>query len=453
MVKLTFLGAAGTVTGSKHLVESGGKRLLVDCGMFQGLKNLRERNWQPLPVDAADIDAVVLTHAHLDHTGYLPRLVRDGFRGPVYCTPGTADLAALILRDAAYLQEQDAALANRHGFSKHRPAAPLYTRRDAEAAIALFQHVPFHEPTELPLGARLLYRRAGHILGAATVQLEWGGRMIVFSGDLGRYADPLMFDPEPVPEADAVVVESTYGDRLHGDEDPVEALAGIAHETTGRGGTLVIPSFAVGRAQLLLHALWQARKRGLLPHRIPVYLDSPMSIGATSLYAEHPEDHRLTPEQTREAFGVATYVADPHRSRSLSADQAPKIVIAASGMATGGRVLHHLAAFAPQERNTVLFSGFQAAGTRGRKMLRGDPDIKIHGAWVPVRAEVRELTMLSAHGDAAELLRWLGGFRRPPSRAFIVHGEPDASEAMRQHVRRRLGWEAHAPLQNQSFTL
>lgn len=451
MVSLTCLGGAGTVTGSKHLVEADGRRLLVDCGMFQGLKNLREQNWQPLPVRARDIDAVVLTHAHLDHTGYLPRLVREGFRGPIYCTAGTRDVTALILRDAAFLQEQDADLANRYGHTRHRPAEPLYNHLDAEFAITLLETVPFHEPRELPVGARLTYRRAGHILGAATAELRWGGRTFVFSGDLGRYGDPLMHDPEDVQHADVVVVESTYGDRLHGGGDPVEVLAEVVRETVARAGTVVIPSFAVGRAQALLYHLWRARKLGLVPWRIPVYLDSPMSINATELFADHPADHRLTPAECRDAFGVATYVREPARSKTLSADQSPKVIVSASGMATGGRVLHHLAAFGPQERNTILFAGFQAAGTRGRKLLRGERDTRIHGEWVPIRARVQELSMLSAHGDSEELLRWLSGFRSPPAHAFLVHGEPEASEAMRQLVRRRLGWEARVPRQNQTF--
>ena len=454
MATLSFLGAAGTVTGSKHLLEVGGKRILVDCGLFQGLKNLRELNCKPLPDQAQSVDAVVLTHAHVDHAGYLPRLVKAGYRGPVYCTPGTADVAGLILRDSAHLQEHDAYLANKYGFTRHTPAEPLYTLVDAEQAISLFRPIGFHQPTELrPLNATATFRRAGHILGAATVQIDWGGRRVVFSGDLGRYSDPVMLDPDPVAEADVVVVESTYGDRAHEDRDPAQAVGEIVRDTVARGGTLLVPAFAVGRAQSLLYHLWRAREQGLFPGRVPIYLDSPMSINATELLSRHPDDHRLTQAQCAAAFGIATYVRDPELSKSLSADTSPKVIISASGMASGGRVLHHLAAFGGDERSTVLLTGFQAPGTRGRALLRGEREIRIYGEWKHIGAEVRELRMLSAHADAGELLRWLGRFKPAPSHAFIVHGEPEASEALRMGLRRKFGWEARVPRHNQTFNL
>lgn len=452
MLSLTCLGGAGTVTGSKHLLAHGDTRLLVDCGLFQGLKNLRELNWQRLPTDPAGIDAVVLTHAHLDHSGYLPRLLRDGFSGRVHATAATCDVAALILRDSAWLQEKDAEFANRKGFSKHAPALPLYRVGDAERAIAAFAPAPLYRDVALPGGATLRLRRAGHILGAATAQIDLGGRRIVFSGDLGRYGDAVMPDPEPVPEADYVVIESTYGDRRHDPADPVEALGTVIERTVARGGTVVVPAFAVGRAQSLIHHLWLLRRAGRL-HNVPVYLDSPMATSATELLHAHPDDHRLAPADYEAACAAVTCVRDVEASKALSANRYPKVIVSASGMATGGRVLHHIAAFAPDHRNTLLFSGFQAAGTRGRKLLDGAQETKVYGQWVPVRAEVAELPMLSAHADSDELLRWLSGFRRAPRRVFIVHGEPGASDALRVRIERELGWDAVVPRAQQAFAL
>ncbi len=452
MLSLTSLGGAGTVTGSKHLLTHDKTRLLIDCGLFQGLKNLRELNWQPLPVEPQLIDAVILTHAHLDHSGYLPRLVRDGFRGKIHATAATRAVAALILRDSAHLQEKDAEFANRKGFSKHHPAQPLYGIREAERAIAAFMPAPLHKPVALPGGATLLLRRAGHILGATTAQIDIGGRRIVFSGDLGRYDDPVMHDPETVPEADYVVIESTYGNRRHDGDDPLEALATVIERTVKRGGTVVIPAFAVGRAQSLIYHLWQLSQSGRLQN-VPFYLDSPMATSASELLNAYPEEHRLADRDYEAACNAVTYVRDVEESKALSANRYPKVIISASGMATGGRVLHHIAAFGPDHRNTLLFSGFQAAGTRGRKLLEGAREVKVYGQWVPVRAEVTELPMLSAHADSDELLRWLSGFRRPPQRVFIVHGEPDASDALRVRIERELGWSATVPRQDQVFPL
>lgn len=452
MLSLTSLGGAGTVTGSKHLLTFGDTRILVDCGLFQGLKNLRELNWKRLPVDPREIDAVVLTHAHLDHCGYLPRLVLDGFRGQIFTTRASRDVAELLLLDSAFLQEKDAEFANRKGFSKHKPALPLYTAKDVHQTMKHFKTVPLHEETALPGGARLLLRRAGHILGAATAQIDIGGQRIVFSGDLGRYDDPVLFDPEPVREADYVVLESTYGNRRHDRSDPVEALGQVIDRTVRRGGTVVIPAFAVGRAQSLIRDLWQLRQRGGL-RNVRVYLDSPMAASATELLHTHRGEHKLSSEDFEEAFSDVTYVRDVEESKALSANRFPKVIISASGMATGGRVLHHIAAFAGDHRNTLLFSGFQAAGTRGRKLLDGAREVKIHGVWVPVNAEVADLPMLSAHADCDELMRWLAGFERPPRQVFVVHGETDASEALRERIQRELGWRASVPLQNEEFPL
>jgi len=452
MLSLTSLGGAGTVTGSKHLITHGNTRILIDCGLFQGLKNLRELNWQRLAVEPKDIDAVVLTHAHLDHCGYLPRLVLDGFRGKIFSTSATRDVAELILLDSAWLQEKDADFANRKGFSKHKPALPLYRVRDAERTLLQFKPVPLHQETELPGNARLLLRSAGHILGAATAQIDIGGKRLVFSGDLGRFDDMVMPDPEPVTEADYIIIESTYGNRRHDRSDAVEALGDIIERTTRRGGTVVIPAFAVGRAQSLIYDLWLLRQRGRL-RNVPVYLDSPMATNATVLLHRHSDDHKLTQHDFEAAFSEVKYVRDVEESKALSANRYPKVIISASGMATGGRVLHHIEAFGGIHQNTLLFSGFQAAGTRGRKLLEGAREVKIHGRWMPIKAEVAELPMLSAHADSDELMRWLGGFTRAPEGVFIVHGESDASEALRERIQRELKWHASVPMQNQEFAL
>lgn len=449
---LTSLGGAGTVTGSKHLLTCGDTRLLIDCGLFQGLKNLRELNWQRLPINPGDIDAVVLTHAHLDHCGYLPRLVLDGFSGRIHCSSATRDVAELILRDSAFLQEKDAELANRKGFSKHSPALPLYRVADIDRTMALFKPAALHEEVTLPGDGRLLLRRAGHILGASTAQIDIGGRRILFSGDLGRYDDPVMHDPESVPEADYVVIESTYGNRRHDTTDPLDALEEVIKRTVQRGGTVVIPAFAVGRAQSLIHSLWQLRRSGRL-HNLPVYLDSPMATSASELLQRYPKEHRLGRQDCEAACDSVTYVRDVEESKALSANRYPKVIISASGMATGGRVLHHIAAFGADHRNTLLFSGYQAAGTRGRKLLEGARETKIYGQWMPINAEIAELPMLSAHADSDELMRWLSGFQRAPRRVFVVHGEADASEALRERIQRELGWSVCVPLQGQEFEL
>jgi metallo-beta-lactamase family protein len=451
-LQLTFLGAAGTVTGSRHLVESNGRRLLVDCGMFQGLRELRELNWQDFPVAPSTIDAVVLTHAHLDHSGYLPRLVRHGFAGPIYATGATLDVARLILLDSAHLQEKDADFANRHGFSRHKPALPLYSTADAERALSQFRTVNFHNELQSGEDTSLLFRRAGHILGAATATLRVDGRTIVFSGDLGRFGDSIMVDPEPVDHADVLVIESTYGDRIHPELDAGAMLKEVIDRTVRRGGTVVIPAFAIGRTQSLLYELWLLKEAGELD-LVPIYVDSPMAIDATGLMTDHMDDHRLQPLVCREAFGMATYVRDSDGSKRLSASRMPKVIVSASGMATGGRVLHHIKAFGPDPRNTILFAGFQAAGTRGRAMADGIREVKIHGDWIDIRAEVADLTMLSAHADSNELVRWVRGFKSPPKKTFVVHGEPASSAALRDRIEAEPGWSCIVPRLGESFAL
>lgn len=452
MLTLTSLGGAGTVTGSKHLLTTGKTRILVDCGLFQGLKNLRELNWERLPVDARQIDAVVLTHAHLDHCGHLPRLMLDGFHGRVHCTSATRDVAELILKDSGHLQEKDAEYANRKGFSKHQPARPLYTEHDAERTMSLFAPAPWHREIELPGQAKLYFSRAGHILGAACAQIDIAGKRVVFSGDLGRYDDALLAPPEAVEDADVVVIESTYGNRLHAGDDPAEALAEVIERTARRGGTVVIPAFAVGRAQQLLYYLFRLKQAGRLA-QVPVYLDSPMAINAGALYPRHNADHRLDADTCEGIARMVTSVREVEESKALSASRWPKVIISASGMATGGRVLHHIAAFAHDHRNTLLFSGFQAAGTRGRKLLDGDRTTRMFGQEYAVNAEVVELSMLSAHADSNELMRWLSGFRRPPEQVFIVHGEDRAADALRLRIKHELGWKATVSLQYRSYPL
>jgi len=437
-VELTFLGGAGTVTGSKYLLERDGHRLLVDCGLFQGFKALRLKNWAPLPVDPSSIKAVLLTHAHIDHSGYLPLLVKNGFAGPVYCTAATADLCEILLPDAGYLQERDAEFANRHGFSKHRPALPLFTEEDAHTALRRLKPAPFDTQQSVG-GATFHMRRAGHILGAAAIELTWGHTKIVFSGDLGRYGDPMMEDPVPITRADYLLVESTYGDRLHVQGDAAQALADTIETTVGRGGTVVVPAFAVGRAQMVLYYLERLKALGRLAN-VPIFLDSPMAQDASDIYCRRHEDHRLTAAECHRAFAVAHYIRSVDESKALTANSMPKVIISASGMATGGRVLHHLKRYAPDARHTILFVGFQAGGTRGAAMMAGVDSIKIHGEYIPVRAQVRNLDMMSAHADAGELMRWLREFHAPPRNTFIVHGEPAAADALRHRIEEELQW-------------
>lgn len=452
MLTLKPLGAAGTVTGSKHLLSNGKHNVLIDCGLFQGLKNLRELNWENLSIAARDIDAVILTHAHLDHSGYLPRLVKQGFRGKIYSTSATRDVAELILKDSGHLQEKDADFLNRHKLTKHAPALPLYDARDAENALGHFSRVEFDQTITILDDLRFRFRYAGHILGAANVQIDWAGKRVVFSGDIGRYNHPLMPDPITPEEADYVVVESTYGNRLHEHTDPAEALGSITEKTVQRGGTLVIPSFAVGRAQELLYYFWKLKQAGRLSSE-PIFLDSPMAIDATTLMSKHMADHKLSPDDAREAYKIARYTEDVEDSKAINNNPYPKVVISASGMAIGGRILHHLKNYAPDMKNTILLAGFQAAGTRGRALREGAKELKIHGMWVPVNAEVAQIDTLSGHADANELIRWLSGFRIPPKKTFIVHGEPDASEALRVLIGRELGWDSVVPRQDQEFKL
>lgn len=451
-MRLTFLGAAGTVTGSKTLVQTEGARVLVDCGLFQGLKALRARNWGPPPVDPHELDAVVLTHAHIDHSGYLPLLCKRGFRGPIYCTQGTRDLLRILLPDAGHLQEEEARHANRWGWSKHVDAVPLYTRADAERCLPQLHVVPLGEPFSPARGITATTSRAGHIVGSTCLRLEHGGRSVVLTGDVGRPHDPIMKPPARLPAADYVVVESTYGDRRHPSTDALDELCAVLERTFARGGTVLVPAFAVGRSQHLLHLLATLFERGRLAP-VPVYLDSPMAIAATQIFFDHGSDQRISRAQCQAMDDIATFAHTPEESKAIDGRSGPMVVISASGMATGGRVLHHLRRFLPGEDNTVLLVGFQAAGTRGRTLADGSDELKIFGSYVPVRAEVCSIASLSAHADWLELVQWLEGSELAPRHAFVTHGEPAASDALRRRLEERLRWSVTVPADGQTVEL
>ncbi|MBA2669442.1 MAG: MBL fold metallo-hydrolase [Gemmatimonadetes bacterium] len=443
-MEIKFLGATGTVTGSRYLVSTGGRQILVDCGLFQGLKQLRLRNREPFAVDPASIEAVVLTHAHLDHSGYLPLFVRNGFTGPIYCTPATRRLCEILLPDSGHLQEEEAAFANRHGFSRHHPAEPLYTQQDAVRSLEQLRPVPFAEKLDMGGGLSVEFQPAGHILGAAMASLSDGHTRILFSGDLGRPDDPLLPSPARIRETDYLLVESTYGDRLHGSIDTLDHLEQVVKSTAGRGGVVLIPSFAVGRAQHILYLLHRLKAEKRIPD-LPIYLDSPMAGRATRVFVEESEGQRLSDAEREAISAVAEPVETVADSKAIDQMRYPRIIISASGMATGGRVVHHLKVFAPDPKNTILFAGFQAAGTRGAAILGGAPSVKIHGSYVPVRAETALLENLSAHADYSEILDWLGAFETPPVQTFVTHGEPVAADALRHRIEEQLGWNVRVP--------
>jgi metallo-beta-lactamase family protein len=446
---ITLFGAARTVTGSKHLLDTGQAKVLIDCGLFQGLKALRERNWQPLPVNPASIHAVILTHAHLDHVGWLPRLVAGGFKGRVFCTAATADLTKIVLADSAKLQEEDAAAANREGYSRHKPALPLYTEEDAQRAMMLLQPVGYERAMPIADGVEADFINAGHLLGSAYARVLADGQEILFGGDLGRYDRPILPDPSPVADANVLLLESTYGDRRHAEDDNGELLARVIVETAQRGGKVIVPAFAIGRVEEVIYWIKRLEEERRIP-TLPVYLDSPMATAAIKLY--EARQNELDPQARAVERGVCVFcttrfriVTSPRESRELVSDNSPAIVIASSGMATGGRVLHHLKATLPDRKHTVLFVGYQAPGTRGRVMLDGAPYLKIHGAEVPVAAQVAIIHSMSAHADQAEILRWLGYFRHPPRRTYLVHGEPAALEALRAAIVQKLRWDVYIP--------
>ncbi|HEX3149407.1 MAG TPA: MBL fold metallo-hydrolase [Gemmataceae bacterium] len=457
---LQFLGASGTVTGSKYLVRHRGQQVLLDCGLFQGLKELRLRNWLKPEFSPREIASVVLSHAHIDHTGYLPLLVKRGFRGRVHCTAATADLIEILLPDSARLQEEDTARANREGYTKHRPAVPLYDLADVKDALKLIERHPFGKEFPVAGDMKATFRRTGHILGAASIDLAIGKPdpvRLVFSGDLGRFNDPILHDPEPVPEADVVLVESTYGDRVH-PPDPIGELERIINESVQRGGPLIIPAFAVGRTQELLWHIRQLETENRIPV-LPVYIDSPMATEVTDLYCHHTGEHNLSLKELTGSHGcgiqtsrqVMVHTVD--ESKAINGLDGPFIVIAGSGMATGGRVLHHLARRLSDPRTTVLLPGFQAQGTRGRQLEEGARTVHIHGRDVEVNAQVYRLEGLSAHGDRNEILRWLHGFQRPPAQCYIVHGEPVAAQALTKAIEEELDWPVRPAVDQEVVTV
>ncbi len=459
MASIEFWGGVGTVTGSKYLVESGKSRVLVDCGLFQGLKELRERNWQEPPFDPRSLNAVLITHAHIDHTGYLPRLVKQGFHGPVYCSRGTADLLKIMLPDSGRLQEEDADFRNRHNLTKHKPALPLYTEKDAYASLELLEPVAnTGEPIEVAPGIRAEFRVAGHILGSSLVLLELDqagadgrGRRVLFSGDLGHYDQPIIRDPVAPPPCDYLLVESTYGDRLHDPEDPKVALARIIKDAADRNAPVLIPAFAVGRTQEIVYLIRELEDEKAIPV-LPVTVDSPMAAVTTAAYVrrteEHDEEYASVLRQQKHPLRTRsmTTASSRQESKKLNDAEGARVIISASGMMTGGRVMHHALRLVPNPDATIVFVGFQAAGTTGRRIMDGEPEVKILGQWVPVRCRMAKIGGFSAHADYGEVLKWLEGMESGiPSRTFLTHGEPEAANAMAGHIKERFGWNVHVP--------
>jgi metallo-beta-lactamase family protein len=450
-VNITFLGGAGTVTGSKYLVRHEDQSLLVDCGLFQGYKQLRQRNWTPLSVAPDQVNAVLLTHAHLDHSGYLPLLAKEGFAGHVYASRGTRDLCRILLPDSGHIQEEDAEFANRHAFSKHAPALPLYTRQDALDALPLIKAMEYGKTFAPAPGWKATFSPAGHILGASSILLEVAGRRILFSGDLGRPDDLIMSPPERAPQADTVLIESTYGDRTHPREDILAELAPALQRVAKRGGVAVVPVFAVGRAQALLHAIHLLKIKGEIPTSLPVFLDSPMAVHTTHLFEDHPGEHRLSRQDSHALTHNATMVNSTDESRALASRHGPMVILSASGMATGGRVLHHLAHYAGDHRNMIILTGYQAPGTRGGTLASGAKLVRIHGRDVEVNAEVVQLQSASAHADANQLLAWLRTMPRAPDQVYVVHGEAGPADTLRGRIERELGWRAQVPEQGSTW--
>jgi metallo-beta-lactamase family protein len=463
MGTITFLGGTGTVTGSKYLFEQNTKRILIDCGLFQGLKALRQKNWMPLPLDVKTLDSVILTHAHIDHTGFLPRLVKQGYNGPVYANSATVDLLKIMLLDSAHLQEEDARFLNKIGATKHKPALPLYNKEDAEKAISLLKPVSYGQEFEPVPDITIKLRDAGHILGSSFVNIYWKNetgerRKIVFSGDLGRPDRPILKDPSTIYQADYLLVESTYGNRLHDDAQPEESLARIINDTIHRKGSVVIPSFAVGRTQELLYILRDLEEKKRIPE-LPVFVDSPMAINATEITSKHIENQdlnaRLLHIKGIDAFRTkhTVFTESREESQKINDFSEPCIIISASGMLTGGRILHHLKYRLPFEKHTVLFIGYQAEGTRGRAMLEGKKKIKIHGEQIPVKAHIEKISGFSAHADYEEILAWLAGFTKAPRSVFVVHGEPGASADLAKKIKSVYKWTVHVPEYQSKFQL
>lgn len=444
-MKIGFWGAAGTVTGSRFLLDGSKGRVLIDCGMFQGGKQIRRRNWEPFPADPASINAVVLTHAHIDHSGFLPAFVRDGFSGPIYCTPATAELLELLLRDSAHLQEEEARYANKKKSSRHAPAKPLFTIEDTEAALKLIEVRKFGAPFSPAPGFEVSYSRAGHILGAASVRVVENGVSLLVSGDLGQDGDLVMHAPDSPPSADYVLIESTYGDRLHVKDDPFVAIEQVVNKTIANGGSVLFPAFAVGRSQVLMHILAELRHQERIPN-VPIYVNSPMATDVTDMYLRYASEHNLTDEQCSRIWSGIEFVQTIEQSKELTSSNEPKIIISASGMATGGRVLHHLIAMLPHSQNSVIFAGHQVEGTRGFLLVNGAKQIRIYGDDVNVFANIVHMEELSAHADRDELICWLSKLSNKPKKIFVIHGEPEASRSVQNIVQGKLQWLAEVPV-------
>lgn len=443
-MEVQFIGATGTVTGSKYLVSYGRNKILIDCGLFQGTRLIRRRNWEDLPFDINQIDAVLLTHAHIDHSGYLPALYKRGYKGPIYTSKLTTSLCKVLLPDAGYLQEEDARYANKKKYSRHNPAEPLYTEDDARRVLKQFKAIAEKKPLDLPGGMQAYFSPVGHILGACSIRLQYQGKSITFSGDVGRCNDAIMFPPDPLQATDHLVVESTYGDTLHSPIDAKQAMAEVINRTLKRGGIVLMPAFAVGRAQLILHYIQELLEENRIP-KVPVFLNSPMAIKATEIFMDSYHAHKLSHADCEAIDAITTYIKTPDESMALSARKKPCIIISASGMASGGRVLHHLKALVSNPNHTVLFMGFQAPGTRGFSLVSGADTLKIHGEQHPIRAEVINLDSLSSHADYEEMTRWLQQMPTPPKKIFITHGEEQASLALKNHLSKHFPSEIVIP--------
>jgi metallo-beta-lactamase family protein len=451
-MEIQFLGAAGTVTGSKYLLTMKNQKILVDCGLFQGLKHLRLKNWKKFAVNPAEISSIILTHAHIDHSGYIPRLVRDGFKGKIYCTPATKELCQILLTDSGYLMEEEARFLNKHKKSRHEPALPLFTTEDAEESMKFFETVQFNEKMPVGTDFSFEFHYAGHILGASSVIIEAEGKKIAFTGDIGRMNDPVFYPPEPLPKIDYLVTESTYGNRPHKSTDTLAELANIINETVNKNGVILIPAFAVGRAQTLMYYLSVLKKKKLIPE-FPMYLNSPMASNVSNIFRQFNRLHRLSADECEETCNVVKYIKTVEQSKALNERSGPMLIISASGMLTGGRILHHLKAFAPYEQNTILLTGFQSAGTRGEALLNNAEEIKIHGQYVQVKAQVKVLSDISAHADYKEIIQWFSASKIDPERVFVTHGEVSAADELRRRLTETFRWNCNVPVQDEVIRL
>ena len=451
-MELQFLGAAGTVTGSRYLLSHKGQRILIDCGLFQGLKALRLKNWDKFPVNPAEITAIILTHAHIDHSGYIPRLIKDGFKGKIYSTAATKDLCRILLSDSGHLMEEEADYLNRKNKTKHNPALPLFSQKEAEESISRFESINFDELKRLTPDIGFTFQYAGHIFGAASIILNIEGRKIAFTGDIGRLNDKILFPPKPLPEVDYLITESTYGNRLHLNTDILDELASVINETHNRNGVIIIPAFAVGRTQSLMYYLAKLKEQNRIPD-LPMFLNSPMATNVSDFLRKYKELHRLSDDECKQTCAVVKYVKTVEESKALNKMHGPMLIISASGMLTGGRVLHHLKAFAPYPQNTILLTGFQAAGTRGNALEKGTQEIKIHGEYVPVNAQVKVLQNLSAHADYKEIIQWFSESKIHPRKVFITHGEASAADELRRRLTESFGWNCVVPAFDEKVSL